>query len=104
MTTPRVTEIPLELAPVKADSFVEASPRTSAAQRRLSDREAQGRQANLVRSVIRLRAVRAQSVSRFLPRGFTGRRRVPEGLEDRLPPGQSCQGRLRIDPVAPVEN
>ena len=55
MTTPRVTEIPLELLPLEPDPFIEGSLRGTAAQRRLSERGARERQLETVRRVMRLR-------------------------------------------------
>lgn len=54
MTTPRVTEMPLALAAVEPDSFIESS-RTSVANRRLAEREAGERRTELVRRVLRVR-------------------------------------------------
>ena len=56
MTTPRVTEIPIEMAPVEPDPFIDAGVRTVAAQRRFSEREARQRRTELVRHLIRMRA------------------------------------------------
>jgi hypothetical protein len=50
MTTPRVTEIPIAMAAVEPDSFIE---RTSVAERRLTEREARKRRTELVRRVMR---------------------------------------------------
>jgi hypothetical protein len=58
MTTPRVTEIPIALAAVEPDPFVEVPRRTSAARRRLVEREARERQAELVRRFMRVHAAR----------------------------------------------
>ena len=55
MTTPRVTEMPLELVPLEPDRFIEVSPRAIAAQRRLGERGARERQVEMVRRVMRLR-------------------------------------------------
>ena len=43
MTTPRVTEIAVAMAPVEPDPFIAAPSRASATQRRLSEREARRR-------------------------------------------------------------
>jgi hypothetical protein len=56
MTTPRVTEIPLGLAPVEPDPFIDAPSRSSAVRRRLSEREARQRRVESVRGVMRARA------------------------------------------------
>ncbi len=58
MTTPRVTEIPIEMAPVEPDPFIDAGPRAAAARRRLSERQARQRRTELVRHLIRMRAQR----------------------------------------------
>ena len=58
MTTPRVSEIPLAMAPVEPDPFIDAPTRASAARRRLAERQAQERRTELVRSVMRARAAR----------------------------------------------
>jgi hypothetical protein len=56
MTTPRVTEIAVAMAPVEPDPFIAAPYRDSAAQRRLSEREATRRSTELVRRMLRMRA------------------------------------------------
>jgi hypothetical protein len=43
MTTPRVTEIPIAMAPVEPDSFIDNASRLSVAERRLAEREARER-------------------------------------------------------------
>jgi hypothetical protein len=58
MTTPRVTEIAVAMAPVEPDPFIAAPSRASAAQRRLSEREARRRSTELVRRMLRMRATR----------------------------------------------
>ena len=56
MTTPRVTEIAVAMAPVEPDPFIAAPSQGSAAQRRLSEREARRRGTELVRRMLRMRA------------------------------------------------
>jgi hypothetical protein len=56
MTTPRVTEIPVPMAPVEPDPFIGASSRASVAQQRLVEREARQRRTDLVRRLMRRRA------------------------------------------------
>ena len=56
MTTPRVTEIAVAMAPVEPDPFIAAPSRASAAQRRLSEREARERRTELVLRTMRVRA------------------------------------------------
>ena len=58
MTTPRVTEIAVAMAPVEPDPFIAAPSRASAAQRRLSEREARRPSTELVRRMLRTRAGR----------------------------------------------
>jgi hypothetical protein len=58
MTTPRVTEIPVPMAPVERDPFIGASSRASIAQQRLVEREARQRRTDLVRSLMRMRTAR----------------------------------------------
>ena len=58
MTTPRVTEIPIEMAPVEPDPFIDAGPRAAVARQRLSEREARQRRTELVRRTMRMRAQR----------------------------------------------
>ena len=58
MTTPRVTEIPIAMAPVEPDPFIDLSARASVAQRRRAEREARARRTELVRRVMRVRAAR----------------------------------------------
>jgi hypothetical protein len=58
MTTPRVTEIPIAMAAVEPDSFIDSSSRLSVAQRRLADRESRERRTELVRRI--MRAVRTR--------------------------------------------
>ena len=60
MTTPRVTEIPIAMAPVEPDLFIDGSPRLSVAQRRLAEREARERRTELIRRIMRVRAVRSR--------------------------------------------
>ena len=56
MITPRVTEIAVAMAPVEPDPFIAAPSQASAAQRRLSEREAPRRSTQLVRRMLRMRA------------------------------------------------
>jgi hypothetical protein len=56
MTTPRVTEIPIAMAPVEPDSFIDKSSGSSAARRRLAEREARERRTESVRRMMRVRA------------------------------------------------
>ena len=56
MTTPRVTEIPVPMAPVEPDPFIGASSRASVAQQRLVEREARERRTDLVQRLMRTRA------------------------------------------------
>jgi hypothetical protein len=56
MTTPRVTEIVLPLAPVERDPFIDAPSRSSVARRR--DRELHGRRVESVCEMLRPRAHR----------------------------------------------
>jgi hypothetical protein len=60
MTTPRVTEIPVAIAPVEPDSFIDNSSRLSVAQLRLAEREARERRTELVRRLMRVRAMRSR--------------------------------------------
>lgn len=60
MTTPRVTETPIAMAAVEPDPFIDASPRASVAQRRLSERQARERRTELVRRIMRMRAARRE--------------------------------------------
>ena len=60
MTTRRVTEIPIAMAPVEPDSFIENASRLSVVERRFAEREARERLTELVRRVIRVRAVRSR--------------------------------------------
>jgi hypothetical protein len=60
MTTPRVTEIPIAMAAVEPDSFIDDSSRGLLAQRRLAEREARERRTELVRRLIRVRAARSR--------------------------------------------
>jgi hypothetical protein len=53
MTTPRVTEIPIALAAVEPDPFIEVAPRAAAPQRRIDDGDARARQLELVRRAMR---------------------------------------------------
>lgn len=55
MTTPRVTEIPVPMAPVEPDPFI-GPPRASAVRQRLVEREARERRTELVLSLTRTRA------------------------------------------------
>jgi hypothetical protein len=59
MTTPRVTETPIAMAPVERDSFIDHSPRPSVVERRLAERAAGERRTELVRSLMRGRASRS---------------------------------------------
>ena len=54
MTTPRVTEIAVAMAPVEPDPFIAAPSRHSVARRRLSEREARRRSTELVRRMMRM--------------------------------------------------
>ena len=56
MTTPRVTGIPIAMAPVERDSFIDNSSGLSAARRRLAEREARERRTESVRRMMRVRA------------------------------------------------
>ena len=56
MTTPRVTEIAVAMAPVEPDPFIGVPSRDSVARRRLSGREARRRSTDLVRRIMRMRA------------------------------------------------
>ena len=60
MTTPRVTVIPIAMAPVEPDSFIDVTSRTSTAQRRVAEREAHERRMELVRRIMRMRAARSR--------------------------------------------
>ena len=60
MTTPRVTEIPIAMAPVEPDSFIDNASRPSVVERRLAEREARERRTELVRRLIRVRAARSE--------------------------------------------
>jgi len=60
MTTPRVTEIPIPMAPVEPDPFIGGPPRASVARQRLVEREAHARRTELVRSLMRTRAARRE--------------------------------------------
>ena len=55
MTTPRVTEIPIVLAAVEPDPFLEVTPRPAPAQQQPGDRGSRDRQVEMVRRVMRLR-------------------------------------------------
>ena len=55
MTTPRVTEIPIAMAPVEPDPFIDVTSRASVVQRRLTEREARERRMELVRRTMRMR-------------------------------------------------
>ena len=61
MTTPHVTEIPIAMAPVEPDSFIDNASRLSVVERRLVDREADGRWRELVRRLMRVRAARSRT-------------------------------------------
>ena len=60
MTTPGVTEIPIAMAPVEPDSFIDNASRPSVVERRLAEREARERRTELVPRLIRVRAARSQ--------------------------------------------
>ena len=60
MTTPRVTEIPIAMAPVEPDSFIDVTSRASVVQRRVTEREARERRMELVRRLMRVRAARSR--------------------------------------------
>jgi hypothetical protein len=60
MTTPRVTEIPLAMAPVEADPFIDVASRASVVQRRVAEREARIRRTDLVRRLMRMGAAQRQ--------------------------------------------
>ena len=64
MTTPRVTEIPVPMAPVEPDPFMGTPPRASVAARRITERDARGRRTELVRRLIRMRAAQRPRVRR----------------------------------------
>ena len=55
MTTPRVTEIPIAMAPVEPDSFIDVTSRASVVQRGVTEREAHERRMELVRRTMRMR-------------------------------------------------
>ena len=57
MTTPRVTEIPIAMAAVEPDSFIDHSSRGLLAQRRLAEREARKRRTELVRRIMQALAI-----------------------------------------------
>jgi hypothetical protein len=52
MDTPRVTEIPLALAAVEPDPFLEPGPRAAAARRRRDERVVRERRLELVRRAL----------------------------------------------------
>jgi hypothetical protein len=56
MPTPRVTEIPLRLAPVEHDPFVDVPSRASVVARRPRAREERERRMEVVRGLMRARA------------------------------------------------
>ena len=58
MTTPHVTEIPLAMAPVEADPFIDVASRAAVVQRRLAEREARKRRTDLVQRLMRKRAAK----------------------------------------------
>jgi hypothetical protein len=60
MTTPRVTEIPIAMAPVEPDLFIDNASRLSVVERSLAEREARERRTALVRRLIRVRAARSR--------------------------------------------
>ena len=60
MTTPRVTEIPIAMASVEPDPFIDVSSRGSVVQRRVSERVAHERRMELVRRLLRVRAARSR--------------------------------------------
>ena len=57
MTTPRVTEIPVPMAPVEPDPFIGAPSRASVVRQRHVEREARERRTEIVRRLMRMRAV-----------------------------------------------
>ena len=59
MTTPRVTEIPIAMAPIEPDSFIDVTFRASVVQRRVTEREDHERRMDLVRHTMRMRAARS---------------------------------------------
>jgi hypothetical protein len=59
MTTPRVTEIPVPMAPVEPDPFIGAPSRASVARHRLAERDARERRTELVRRLMRTRAAQS---------------------------------------------
>jgi hypothetical protein len=56
MTTPRVTEIPIAMAPVEPDSFIDDAARPSVVERRRAESESRER----VRRIMRVRAARSR--------------------------------------------
>ena len=56
MTTPRVTEIPLAMAAVETDPFIDVASRAAVVQRRVAEREARKRRTALVQRLMRMRA------------------------------------------------
>jgi len=58
MTTPRVTEIPIAMAPVEPDSFIDVTSRAAVVQRRVTEREAHERRVELVRRIMKMRSAR----------------------------------------------
>jgi hypothetical protein len=60
MTTPRVTEIPIAMATIEPDSFIDDASRPSVVGRRLAERAARERRTELVRRLIRARAARSR--------------------------------------------
>ena len=60
MTTPRVTEIPIAMAPVEPDSFIDVTSRAPVVQRRVTEREANERRMELVRRIMKMRAARSR--------------------------------------------
>jgi hypothetical protein len=63
MTTPRVTEIPLTMAPIEPDPFIGSSSRAFVTQQRLVEREARQRRTDLVRRLMRTRAAHEPRIS-----------------------------------------
>src|SRR4051812_39676846 len=88
MTTPRVTEISIAMAPVEP---IRSSTTPPSVRRRAPAGRARGPRApDRARpsSHTSESGSLAEAMSGFFSRGFTGRRRLPGELADRLPPGQ----------------
>lgn len=61
MTTPRVTEIPIAMAPVEPDSFIDNVSRLSEVQRRPAERAAREHRTELLRRLMRVRVARSRT-------------------------------------------